>query len=155
MELGSGAITNVRAMYQLFLFLTLPYFLPLIQLLRLHREERLEMGNDIKKRGDVPTRSGSQLFHNAQDRITSKNPAASTKASRMTAEGWVRGSNRGMMLVYRSSSWWTGIDINPRIQLIDRGRSCRGYEVSLEWVGLTLQSECHDGWYRCIAYKWV
>jgi len=87
MELGSGAITNVRAMYQLFLFLTLPYFLPLIQLLRLHREERLEMGNDIKKRGDVPTRSGSQLFHNAQDRITSKNPAASTKASRMTAEG--------------------------------------------------------------------
>ena len=87
MELGRGAITNVRAMHQLFLFLILLYNLSLVLLLRLRHEERLEMGNDVKKRGNVPTRSGSQLFHNAQERITSKNPAASTKASRMTAAG--------------------------------------------------------------------
>lgn len=35
---------------------------------------------------NVPTRRGSQLFHNAHDRITSRNPAARTNARRMTAD---------------------------------------------------------------------
>ena len=34
----------------------------------------------------VPTSSGSQLAHNAQDNIINKKPTASTNDSRMTAE---------------------------------------------------------------------
>jgi hypothetical protein len=38
---------------------------------------------------NVPTRSGSQFDQRAQDRITSKNPMASTKANAITAkERW-------------------------------------------------------------------
>ena len=88
MELGRGAMTNVRAIHQLFLLVYLiPVLLDPILLFCPHSVERLNAVNGDMERGDVPTRSGSQLFHSAQERITSKNPAASTKASRMTAAG--------------------------------------------------------------------
>jgi len=90
MELGRGAMTNVRATHQLFLF---PLLLSVLMLNSLDvlfsfiTWKWLNMVNVDMQRGDVPTSRGSQLFHNAQERITSRNPAASTNARRMTAAG--------------------------------------------------------------------